>query len=142
MHKVILLSNCFEHVKLYIRWSKLWKIKKMIRAVILQNEGVFLTKVISLYLTRKGSEKYPIPANKSTTISFVQSSRDIRSFSERFPDENMHFVASKEYVIPFSRWLTQLLSPTNISRVLSLVPVDETRPWYLRVHLEKSQLCI
>lgn len=31
---------------------------KMIRAEILQNEeGVFLTKVISVYLTRKGSEK-------------------------------------------------------------------------------------
>uniref|UniRef100_A0A7C9AGC1 Uncharacterized protein n=1 Tax=Opuntia streptacantha TaxID=393608 RepID=A0A7C9AGC1_OPUST len=56
----------------------------------------------------------------------------MRSFSERFPQENMHFVASKEYKIPFSRCSTQPLSPTRISKRLSLVPVGATRPWRAR----------
>lgn len=55
------------------------------------------------YLTRKGNVKYPIPANKSTITSSWQSRQAMRIFSERFPQENMHLVASKEYKIPFSR---------------------------------------
>lgn len=83
----------------------------------------------SPYPTRNGSTKYPIPANKSTTISSLQFRRATRSFSERFPHENIHLVTSKEQRIPFSRCSTQPLAPTRTSKVLSLVPVGAIRPY-------------
>lgn len=50
----------------------------------------------------KGREKYPIPANMSTTVSPVQSKSFIRLRSTRLPDANMTSVGSKRYLIPFS----------------------------------------
>lgn len=65
--------------------------------------------------------KYPIPTNRSTTVSPPHGSCPILFLSVTLPEENITLVTSRWYVIPFCACFTHPLSPRRRRAWLCLI---------------------